>query len=131
MHGFLLLMSKLDQVTFPQSYCPIPTVPTRLFFPSSELTGEESNVFFCFCSPSPSRFDVMCVQRCSSACHSAIQLLSPSCQHDPVWAIFCDLSHNKPFSPTQLSLTSFCCCFSSHSLEAVVNENPKLLSVNV
>lgn len=64
-------------------------------------------------------FDVLCVQGCFSVCHCAIrwlfQSLLPSCQLEPVWLFSCDLSHNKPYSPTVLTLTAFFCfVFLSH-----------------
>ncbi len=66
-------------------------------------------------------FDVLCVQGCFSVCHCAIrwlfQLLLPSCQLEPVWPFSCVLSHNKPYSPTVLTLTAFFWfCFSQSFL---------------
>ncbi|MEQ2309026.1 hypothetical protein AMECASPLE_034357 [Ameca splendens] len=82
---------------------------SRLIRPGNVvLTGVAPGVVFCCCSPSASRFDVLCVQRCSSACLGCnewlFELLLPFYQLEPVWPFSSDL---KAFAPTGLPLTGY------------------------
>lgn len=58
------------------------------------------SVFFWYCSPSASRFDIFCIQRCFPACLGCnrwlFELLLPFCQLETLWPFSSDI--NKIFS---------------------------------
>jgi len=81
---------------FPVFYCPVLVSLCDVASVScSQLTGVAPGVVFCCCSSSASRFDVLCVQRCSSAdlgCNEWLfEWLLPSYQLEAVWPFSCDL----------------------------------------
>jgi len=100
----------------------------------SQLTGMTAVCFFCCCCLSPSSFNELCVQTCSSADLSCskwlFELLLPFCQLKSVWPFTSDLI--KAFSPTELPLTGFFILFCPFSVnpKQVVCENPSRSAVS-
>lgn len=78
---------------------PLTTVASNS---CSWLRGVEPDAAFCFCSPFTSRFDMLCILKCFSACNDGKEWLckypQPSCQLEPLWTFSSDLSHliNNP-----------------------------------
>jgi len=87
---------------FPILYCPI------LVILWSQLTAAAPGVVFCWCSPSASGFDVLCVQRYCMIWYSGylsyccLSIISNQSVHSPLTS---DI--NKAFSSTQLQLTGY------------------------
>lgn len=86
-------------ILYPQTYTHRPLYQVHL---------ASTSVVFCCCSPSASRFDMLCVQRCSSAYLSCNEF-------ELLWPFYLNCRSLDIFSFSDLSLST---------LEMVVPESP-------